>query len=254
MWSYPKIIAHRGGGILAPENTLAAMQCAVTYSMQAVEFDVMLSKDGIPIAMHDPVLGRTIAGEGKVSDLTAQELTALDAGSWFGKEYEGEYVPTFEEVAQFCKANQLWMDIEIKPAPGFEQATGYAVAALTRRIFQSELAMHIVGVNDALLPIFSSFSMDALLAAKDAAPDIPRAYLVDIVPPDWHQQLNLLDATGLYTNHKHLTLEQTQAIKQTGFGLLCYTVNDPMRVRELFSWGVDAICTDRIDLIGADFF
>jgi len=54
MWPYPKVIAHRGGGTLSPENTLAAMQCGLDYGFAAVEFDVMLSKDGIPVLMHDP--------------------------------------------------------------------------------------------------------------------------------------------------------------------------------------------------------
>src|SRR3954465_6157212 len=80
MWPYPTIIAHRGGGTLAPENTLAAMRCGLARGFHAVEFDVMLSQDGVPVVVHDPVLGRTVAGSGNVADHTARQLAAMDAG------------------------------------------------------------------------------------------------------------------------------------------------------------------------------
>lgn len=249
MWPYPKIVAHRGGGKQAPENTLAAMRCGLAYGFRAVEFDVMLSKDGIPILMHDPDLGRTIAGKGRVSDLTAQELALLDAGAWFGTAFLGEPVPTFEQVFQFCIANRIWMNVEVKPAPGFDQATGSVVAGLT----QDLCAQAGVGVDSELMPLLSSFSIDALLAAGTAAPAIPRGLLVDLIAPDWQDRLNQVGAISLHTNQQHLTNGQALAVKAAGFGLFCYTVNVPARARELLSWGVDAFCTDRIDLIGADF-
>lgn len=254
MWTYPKIVvAHRGGGKFAPENTLAAMRCGLSYGFHAVEFDVMLSKDGIPILMHDPSFGRTVAGIGNVSDKTAQELAAMDAGSWLSGKFAGEPVPTFAQVADFCNKNDIWMNVEIKPVLGAEQQTGRAVAELTRQLFAAEIAAHAARVNDASLPLLSSFSFDALLIAKAAVPEVPRAYLADVIPPDWHESLDILGAVALHTNHKNLSAVQTQAIKQAGFGLFCYTVNDPMRAREILSWGVDAFCTDRIDLIGPDF-
>lgn len=243
MWPFPKIVAHRGGGMLAPENTLAAMRCGLAHGFHAVEFDVMLSKDGIPVVMHDPDFGRTIAGAGKVSDCTAQELAEMDAGSWFGPAFSGEKVPTFAQVADFCIENRIWMNVEIKPASGFDEQTGRVVAEWSKRRFTKE----------AVLPLFSSFSFVAMAAAKSTAPDIPRGYLVDTIPPDWRQRLDALGAVALHTNQKNLSPQQAQAIKNAGFGLFCYTVNDPARAREILSWGVDAFCTDRIDLIGPGF-
>lgn len=253
MWFYPKIIAHRGGGALAPENTLAAMRCGLAHGFHAVEFDVMLSADSVPVLMHDPEFGRTVSGRGKISDATAGALSALDAGSWFGSEFTGEPVPTYEQVVNFCKANRIWMNVEIKPAPGFEIETGRVVAEYTRRLFSMELASCEQQADTAALPLFSSFSMDALAAAKTAAPGIPRGFLVDVIPPDWLDQLRMLDAVALHTNHKYLLPEKARAIKQAGYGLLCYTVNTPARATEILGWGVDALCTDRIDLIGPDW-
>src|SRR5713101_6245429 len=104
MWPYPKVVAHRGGGVLAPENTLAAMQFGLDYGFHAVEFDVMLAKDGVPVLMHDAVFGRTIKGVGSVPACTAQELATMDAGSWLSPEFAGEPVPSLAQTIAFCKA------------------------------------------------------------------------------------------------------------------------------------------------------
>jgi glycerophosphoryl diester phosphodiesterase len=250
MWIFPKIIAHRGGGALAPENTLAALRCGLDHGFHAVEFDVMLSRDGIPVVMHDPQFGRTVQGVGSVGDTTARELAAMDAGAWFGPQFAGELVPTFEQVVDYCKKNRIWMNVEIKPVPGFEQETGRVVAEWTRRLFAAELAAHAPA---AALPLLSSFSVEALLAAKSAAPEIPRGYLASAIPGDWQDRLQALGAVALHTNHQKLSPELAAAVKKEGFGLFCYTVNDPSRAREILAWGVDAFCTDRIDLIGPDF-
>jgi glycerophosphoryl diester phosphodiesterase len=244
-WVYARVVAHRGGGACAPENTLAAMRCGLAHGFRAVEFDVMLARDAVPVVVHDPVLGRTVKGFGSIPDYSASELAALDAGSWFGPDYAGEPVPGYREVFDYCQANHIWMNVEIKPAPGCAEATGRRVAQLTRAWLAAQ--------PGATPPLFSSFSFDALAAARDAAPEIARGFLLDRIGPDWREQLEALGAIALHTNHKHLTQDQARAVKDAGYGLFCYTVNDRARGRELFSWGVDAFCTDRIDLIGPDF-
>jgi glycerophosphoryl diester phosphodiesterase len=251
MWPYPKVIGHRGGGTLAPENTLAGIRCGLERGFRAIEFDVMLAQDEVPILMHDPRLGRTVAGVGNVFDHTVAQLAAMDAGSWLDARFRGEPVPELRTVVEFCMANCIWMNIEIKPAPGFEVRTGQLAARLVRSLFALQLQSPQAG--DPPLPLFSSFSFAALMAAAQEAPEIARGFLMDRLPPDWEQPLLQLGAVALHTNHKHLDAARARQIKQAGYGLMCYTVNDPARARELFSWGVDAFCTDRIDLIGADF-
>jgi glycerophosphoryl diester phosphodiesterase len=253
MWPYPRVVAHRGGGKLAPENTLAAMRCGLAHGFHAVEFDVMLAKDGVPVLMHDPSLGRTVAGSGSIADYTSAELAAMDAGSWFGPQFAGESVPRYEDVVAFCKANGIWMNVEIKPVPGTERETGEVVGALTQRLYAAEIAAVQAGASAAALPLFSSFAFDAVAAARDAAPGIPRGLLMDAIAVDWHAQLGTIGAVALHTNHKNLTRELAHAIRQAGFGLFCYTVNDVARAREILEWGVDGFCTDRIDLIEPSF-
>lgn len=247
MWPFPKIIAHRGGGTLAPENTLAAMHCGLSHGFRAVEFDVMLSGDGVPVLMHDPVFGRTVAGSGSVAASTVGELTAMDAGSWFDPRFADEKVPTFRQVIDFCNDNGIWMNVEIKPAPGFAVETGRAAARLLQECIAGRHG------SGGMMPLFSSFSTDALLAAKEVAPEIPRGFLIGTIPDDWQAILQKLGAIALHTNHKHLTPQQAKAVKDAGVGLFCYTVNEPERAREILSWGADAFCTDRIDLIDPDF-
>ena len=246
MWPYPRTLAHRGGGTLAPENTLAALRCGLAYGYRAVEFDVMLASDGVPVVVHDPELGRTVAGSGQVNDYTAAQLGAMEAGAWFGPAFAGEGVPTFEAVVDYCKAQRIWMNIEIKPVDGHGAATGATVARIAAALFAEQL-------GTPAAPLLSSFSMEALAAARHASPALARACLFDRLPPDWQAQAAALGAVAIHTSHKHLTAAAARAIKAAGYGLLCYTVNQPARARELQSWGVDCICTDRLDLIGPDF-
>ena len=249
MWPYKTVLAHRGGGKLAPENTIAAVKCGLAHGFHAVEFDVMLARDGVPVVLHDPFLGRTVAGSGNVFDYDGAELAAMDAGAWFGPQFAGEPVPLFADFAAFCQAHGVWMNIEIKPAPGFDEQTGKVVATATRAMFAADIAAGAL----AQVPLLSSFSEAALAAAQLAAPDVARALLLDAVPRNWEPRARAVGAVAIHTNHKHLTASVAREIRLAGFGLFCYTVNNPLRARELLAWGVDGFCTDRIDLIGPDF-
>ena len=246
MWTYPKVVAHRGGGILAPENTLDAMQCGFDRGFRAVEFDVMLSKDGVPVLMHDADFGRTVKGSGSVATTLAADLVQMDAGSWLSPTFSAVRVPTYEQIFRFCQMHGIWMNVEIKPALGFDQATGAEVARLTNTLMVSDA--------NFIAPLFSSFAMEALISAKQVAPHIPRAWLTDSIPTDWLQYLQLIEAVSLHTNHEYLSREQAIQVKQAGYGLFCYTVNTLERAHEILSWGVDGFCTDRIDLIPADLY
>ncbi len=196
--------------------------------------------DGL-VLMHDDLLGRTVAGHGNVGELSAAELRVKDAGRWFSNDFAGEPVPSFAEAAAFCLAAGVFMNVEIKPVPGEASRTGRLVAQ----------ACASLPLGHVLL---SSFSAQALKAALDTAPHVPRALLVDELPADWAAKLTALSAVALHVQASQLRPEQAQSIKAAGFGLFCYTVNDAAKARALFAMGVDAICTDRLDLIGPDFF
>jgi glycerophosphoryl diester phosphodiesterase len=254
-WPWPRVLAHRGAGVLAPENTLAAIRRGFELGFRAVEVDARLTADELPVLIHDRTLERTTSGHGAVADSSAAYVATLDAGRWFGPQFEGETVPTLTAAAAYCRASGIWINLEIKRAPGNIARVGEVVARHTARLYRDLLRAGGDRGEDVApqVPLLSSFGRDALLAARAAAPDIPRGYLVDGVPGNWRDELQALGCVSLHADHELLTPELVRAIKGAGYWLFCYTVNEPARARELFAWGIDALCTDRLDLIGADF-
>jgi glycerophosphoryl diester phosphodiesterase len=239
------MIAHRGGGSVAPENTLAGLSEAVRAGFGAVEFDVMLAADGVPLLMHDEVLGRTVSGQGRVAQMDSSSLQALDAGSWKGPEFAGEPVPLYRQALMFCLASGLWMNVELKPAAGHEAQTGETVARLTKEWLGDDAGGRV---------LFSSFSLTALQAARAAAPAIPRGWLLDTLPDRWQQTLQDLGAASLHLHHSLASATVVAQAHALSCGVFCYTVNTPVELRRLSALGVDAICTDRIDLFAPDAF
>ena len=253
MWPYPKVLAHRGAGTLAPENTLSAIRRGWALGFRAIEVDAMLAADDVPVLIHDPLFGRTLPGKGAVARTPAATLMTMDAGSWFSPEFAGEPVPSLAAAIAFCRAHGIWMNIEIKPSPGVEARTGDAVARCVLQAFAAELQADAPDSVRTAVPLLSSFSRIALSAAKDTAPAIPRGLLVDRPAEDWLQALLHTGAVALHVNHRYLSPALVQEVKAKGFCVFCYTVNTTERARELLAWGVDAFCTDRLDLIGPEF-
>ncbi|MGE5117211.1 MAG: glycerophosphodiester phosphodiesterase family protein, partial [Betaproteobacteria bacterium] len=155
-WPYPRWIAHRGAGRLAPENTLAAFRLGAGFGYRAFECDVKLSRDGVPFLLHDATLERTTSGRGSAGDLTLAELQRLDAGAWLGAAWAGEAPPTLEAIARYVLANGFALDLEIKPTLGQDDETGHVVAAEAARLWDGA----------PLPPLLSSFRPAALAAAR----------------------------------------------------------------------------------------
>ncbi|SAL73653.1 cytoplasmic glycerophosphodiester phosphodiesterase [Caballeronia peredens] len=242
-WPYPAIVAHRGGGKLAPENTLEAIDVGARHGLRMIEFDAKLSADDIVFLLHDDAVDRTSNGRGVAKSMTYAQLRALDAGTWFGNAFAGARMPTLAQVRERCAKHGLAANIEIKPSQGRDVETGVLVAREAATLWADADPM----------PLLSSFSYAALEAARDVAPNLPRGMLYERVPQNWRAQTAALSCVSLHANHRSLDEALVAQIKDAGLRILAYTVNDPARARLLTQWGVDAICTDRIDIIGADF-
>ncbi len=148
-------------------------------------------------------------------------------------------MPSLKSVLQFVCANQLMINVEIKPTTGREYETGAAVAMDVAQQWQGDV-----------LPLLSSFSEAALAGAKAAAPHLPSALLVEQqLPVDWFARLQTLGCVALDADHRLLTQDIVQTAKAHGFRVLCYTVNDPERASLLREWGVDSIITDAVNEI-----
>ncbi|WP_280187366.1 glycerophosphodiester phosphodiesterase [Delftia sp. PS-11] len=241
-WPYPLWVAHRGAGKLAPENTMAAFRMGAGYGYRMFECDAKLSSDGVLFLLHDATLERTTNGHGIGSELPMGALAQLDAGSWHSRAWAGETLPTLEALSRWCLANHFFLNVEIKPTPGQEEATGRATGELMQRIWP----------GDRVQPLFTSFKPEALKGARDTAPQIPRGLLVDKLSDatgdaDLRTAL-ALDCSAMVLNHA--LWDAPLVAKVHGAGLRCssYTVNDEWAAQRLIDLGTDGIITDRVDL------
>lgn len=241
-WPYPHIVAHRGGGKLAPENTLAAIDTGARFGHTMIEFDVKLSQDGQIFLLHDDNLERTSNGWGMAGRLPWSDLLQVDAGSWFSRDFKGEPLPLLSQVAQRCREHGMMANIEIKPTTGTGPLTGKTVALAARELWA-----------DMTPPLLSSFDIDALEAAQEAVPELPRGLLLDEWRDDWRALTTQLGCVSIHLNHRLLDEARIAALKDAGLRILVYTVNKPARAAELLRAGVDSICTDSIDIIGPNF-
>jgi glycerophosphoryl diester phosphodiesterase len=238
-WPRPLWIAHRGGGTAAPENTLAAIRTGAAAGFRMVEFDVMLSRDGVPLLIHDEALERTTDGDGLVCEHDFAALQRLDAGSWHGPAFAGERLPSLDQALDLLLALDLDANIEIKPARGYEQATGETTARLIAARWPA----------DRRPPLLSSFDFPALDAARRVASQLPRGLLFEEVPEDWRAQMQAHDAISLHCDHSRLSADRLRDIVAAGVPVLCYTVNDAARAAALVAAGVSGLFTDRLDLL-----
>lgn len=248
-WPYPRWIAHRGAGKLAPENTLAAFRLGARHGYRMFECDAKLSADGVVLLLHDATLERTSNGRGQAGDQPWAALAQLDAGSWHSSDYAGEPLPTLQNLARFCLHQGHALNIEIKPTPGQESLTGRLVAEQAERWW----AEHAASQPDqpaAPPPLLTSFQVAALAAAQAAAPALPRGLLLHEFWDGWQEAAQALDCAALVCHHPLWTRELIAQAHAQGWRALAYTVNQAAEAEQLLDWGLDAVITDRVDLLG----
>ena len=245
-WPYPRWVAHRGAGKLAPENTLASFRLGAAHGYRMFECDVKLSADEVSFLMHDATLGRTTnarqqlgAGASAVGgDHPWSTLAQLDAGGWHSRAYAGEPLPTLANIGHYCLANGFFLNIEVKPTPGLARRTGEVVAQQAAQLW--------VGAD--VPPLLTSFEPDALAGARDTQPELPRGLLLDTLWTGWLETALTLDCVAIVCNHALWDASSVRQAKSAGFRTLSYTVNDEWAAQRLLDLDTDAIITDRVDL------
>jgi len=241
-WPYPRWIAHRGAGRLAPENTLAAFRLGASHGYRMFECDVKLSADGVPFLMHDATLERTTSGRGTGGDQPWHVLSLLDAGGWHSRAHAGEPLASLDNLARFCLHNGYFLNIEIKPTPGLEAHTGTVVANAAAALWK----------DAAVPPLLTSFQPEALEAARAAQPHLPRGLLLDNLRMGWLETALVLECTALVCNHALWDSSTVLQAKSAGLRALSYTVNDEWAAQRLLDLGTDGIITDRVELFAPD--
>ena len=244
-WPYPRWIAHRGAGKLAPENTLSAFRLGASYGYRMFECDVKLSADGVPFLMHDATLSRTTNGDGTGGEYPWNTLAQLDAGSWHSRAFAGEPLPSFENIVRFCLRNGYFLNIEIKATPGAEEHTGQVVAQHAARLWQAQQARQGTPLAP---PLLTSFNPESLVGAQTGAAELPCGLLLDTLWKGWLETALSLNCVAIVCNH---TLWDTASVTQAqnaGLRTLSYTVNDEGSAQRLIDLGTDGIITDRVDV------
>lgn len=207
------------------ENSIAGLVAAKQLGCRAVEFDVMLTADGVPVLMHDETLDRTTRITGRVADLTFEEIRAGDPR-----------VPTLGEAIGESQRLGLWTNIELKPAAGHEEETGTVVCRWLARNWNGN-------------GVVSSFSQKSALAGRQALPHVAFALLCDTLPDDWLAQIASLNALAVHLDARRVDAAAAAALATANLPWAAWTVNERATAEQVFGLGAAAIFTDRPDLI-----
>jgi len=221
-----RIWAHRGYSAAAPENTMAAFRAAETAGADGIELDIQLSRDGIPVVLHDETVDRTTDGRGEAANFTLRELRWLDAGSWFDPAFAGEALPSLEEVLLWAE-DRLWLNLEIKAA-----AAGRAILEMLPSFPRARL-------------LVSSFDHALLESLRRVHPKLPLGFLLDSY--FWRRAVGRAVACGaesLNPRHDRLSRHLLAACRRRGLAVYPWTVDDPRRVVRLRQQGVSGVFTN----------
>lgn len=241
----PTIVAHRGYSSVAPENTRAAF-AAATEAGFGFELDVGFCADRTLCVLHDDTLDRTTDRTGFLDGITGAEARATDAGSWFDPAFSDETIPTLSEVLTTHAGRHL-IDVEIKsPRDG----AAYDAAELGTAVAQA-----IVDAGATEQVFVTSFNPFVLEAVRQAGPAIARGQLFGTFEGTDLSWLEKTALKNLWLNrralpdilaaeHVLLTEAYVRRMKRRGYRIAAWTVNDPQRIRELASYGVDILITD----------
>jgi glycerophosphoryl diester phosphodiesterase len=238
--SKPLIIAHRGQGVEAPENTLPAYQLAVDLGAEMIETDVNITSDGILVMSHDWYLGRTTDIKGAVHDLTLEEIQKADAGAWFAEKFKGVRIPTTEQALEFAKKTGTAMCFEVK---GGNPKRGIVIAEKLVELFKKYDAFEWA--------FMSSYHHEALAAAKKIAPQLMLApeRLPDDVEPDISEalrQVNSLKAEVLQIHYQYLHDDFMQAMHRNEIAIWAWPATDEAEIQQAIRNKADGIMGDDV--------
>ena len=230
-------VAHRGASGHAPENTMAAFEKAFEMKADFIEIDVQMTRDGRLVAIHDTTVNRTTNGNGFVGDYTLEEIQQLDAGSWFGEEFAGERVPTFEEIIDEYRG-KIGILIELKSPelyPGMEEKVAEALI---------ERNMHKPSNGKIII---QSFNHESVQLSKQLLPNIPHGVLAGLTWADVTDEQLAQFATYadfFNPNMNIVTEDLVDRVHLAGMEIYAYTVRTQEQADNSFELEVDGIITD----------
>ena len=223
---------------MAPENTIASFAKAIEIGVDAVELDVRASRDGQAVVIHDAEVDRTTNGTGKVADLSAAEIRGLDAGGWFGAEYAGQRVPLLREALKLIRGAALCC-VEIK---GLGLAGEVADTVREARVSDRVRVLSFLGEYGSACKCLSVGLPFVLLAA-------PSRDEVEADPGAWVRRAIEAEATALSLHYRGVVPHLVSEAREAGLEVWAWTVNELGDMLHLAEMGVDAIASDRPDIL-----
>ncbi|MEU3565020.1 glycerophosphodiester phosphodiesterase family protein [Kitasatospora sp. NPDC006786] len=229
----PTVYAHRGASSAAPENTLVSDEVARRAGAEWVENDVQPSRDGVPYVLHDDTVDRTTDGTGRIRELTAAQLDALDAGSWFAPAYAGTRLPTLVAQLEDLRTRGGRLLLEIKGPHSRDE-----VARIVREVRDHGMADRVM---------VQSFEVDALRHTRELAPELPLALLRSTLDADPVATARDLGLAAYHPSDEALSARPGAVgeLHAAGVAVNVWTVDLPARWRALTTAGVDGIITNR---------
>lgn len=230
-------VAHRGWSGRAPENTLAAVQLVVDDpDVNWIEIDVQLSSDSVPVVIHDYKLRRTTNGKGDVKGKTAEELAALDAGSWFSPLYRGEGVPTLDSVLELA-GGSCNLNIELK-------TNGVRYPQLEERVVERVRAH---GLENSV--VLTSFHAGALNSVwKQTGGVIRTGLILDGWRNSLPEELRQTASDFLSIDYSRLNKDRIKLLKEANIQVMAWTINDERSIRKIAELDPEImICTNYPD-------
>ncbi len=225
------VLGHRGAKGHAPENTLPSFQKAIELGATMAELDIHLSRDGEVIVMHDATVDRTTDGSGRVIDLSLDEIKRLDAGSWFGPEFQGVRVPTLREVFD-AVGQQILINVEIKSG---EAPYAEITEKLARLLEECEMVHRVV---------ISTFEPRYLHELRPRLPEVELALLYSKPRPDAIEEAVQNGWQALHPHMRWATREFVDEAHARGLRVRAWNPNEVEEMRPLITAGVDGIGTD----------
>ncbi|MBI5473052.1 MAG: glycerophosphodiester phosphodiesterase [Ignavibacteriae bacterium] len=230
------IVAHRGSSGKAPENTLAAFRQAIDDGADMIELDVRMTRDFELVVFHDRSVHRITGRRGRIWELTLAELRRLDAGSWFGKKFSGERIPTLRQVIEMLPAN-VSLNIEVKTDG--DRRKGHAL--------EESLLLVLHERNFLSRAIVSSFNHTFLLRLHHVHPEVRTAVLhfpVRNITRKPSAIVKRLGAMAFTCSVAQLRTRLVDDIHSHHLTLGCYGVNTRRQLEKAMRFGVDVVITD----------
>jgi glycerophosphoryl diester phosphodiesterase len=232
------VVGHRGAMSYCPENTLSSFERALELGADWNELDVHLTRDGGLAVVHDEAVDRTTNGHGLVKDHTLAELKQLDAGAWFGPQFAGQRIPTLAEVLDWARERDTVVDIEIKNAPFYYSGIEEAVVTTLDRAAMTEQAIVI------------SFDHHAVQRVKALDNRVATGVLYAGRPVDAGLAMaQAANADALLPHWAYVTADDVRAAHDAGLAVAPWESSDPEVLRKLVAAGVDALGTNKPDVL-----